>query len=81
MRSKGAASARGSGRSTPAQRNLLSARPNSDLDAAELQKDGGSGLQAGRGMLSAAATQIRPLPPPEGENYGTRTAEHLHRCY
>lgn len=51
MRSKGAASARGSGRSTPAQRNLLSARPNSDLDAAELQKDGGSGLQAGRGCF------------------------------
>ncbi|PWZ46548.1 hypothetical protein Zm00014a_002045 [Zea mays] len=43
---KGAASARGSGSTTPAQRNLLSARPNSDLDAAELQKDG-SGLQAG----------------------------------
>jgi hypothetical protein len=43
---KGAASARGSGSTTPAQRNLLSTRPISDLDAAELQKDG-SGLQAG----------------------------------
>ncbi|PWZ58696.1 hypothetical protein Zm00014a_035824 [Zea mays] len=64
---KGAASARGSGITTPAQRNLLSARPNSDLAAAELQKDG-SELQGG-GLLSAAATHIRPLPPPEGENY------------
>jgi hypothetical protein len=43
---KGAASARGSGSTTPAQRNLLSARPNSDLAAAELQKDG-SELQGG----------------------------------
>jgi hypothetical protein len=41
---KGAASTRGSGSTTPAQRNLLSARPNSDLAAAELQKDG-SGLR------------------------------------
>ncbi|PWZ55917.1 hypothetical protein Zm00014a_017456 [Zea mays] len=42
---KGVASTRGSGSTTPAQRNLLSARPNSDLAVAELQKDG-SGLQA-----------------------------------
>jgi hypothetical protein len=43
---KGAASTGGSGSTTPAQRNLLSARPNSDLAATELQKDG-SGLQGG----------------------------------
>jgi hypothetical protein len=47
---KGAASTRGSGSTTPAQRNLLSARPNSDLAVAELQKDG-SGLQARGGCF------------------------------